>query len=76
MPLQEMTIVDVREQMALRALNERYTLTEVADMFGVLRGRQSGYGAIDTAREVVPAWRIVLMRRTRVRIGRAKRLKD
>ena len=37
MPLQEMTIVDVREQMALRALEERYALTEVAEMFGVSR---------------------------------------
>jgi transposase InsO family protein len=37
MPLQEMTIVDVREQMALRALEERYALSEVAEMFGVSR---------------------------------------
>ena len=37
MPLKETTIVDVREQMALRALDERYTVTEVAEMFDVTR---------------------------------------
>lgn len=35
MPLKEMTIVDLREEMALRALNERYTVSEVAEMFQV-----------------------------------------
>lgn len=37
MPLQEMTIVDWREQMALQALDSRYTVTEVAIMYGVSR---------------------------------------
>ena len=37
MPLTERTIVDLREEMARRALDERYTVTEVAEMFGVSR---------------------------------------
>lgn len=37
MPVQETTIVDIREQMVLRALDRRYTLSEVARMFDVTR---------------------------------------
>lgn len=37
MPLQERTIVNEREEMVLRALDGRYTVTEVAEMFGVTR---------------------------------------
>lgn len=37
MPLQETTIVDWREQMALQALDSRYTVTEVAAAHGVSR---------------------------------------
>lgn len=37
MPLEERTIVDLREEMALRALDGRHTVTEVAEMFGVTR---------------------------------------
>lgn len=37
MPLQERTIVDLREQIALRALDKRRTVTEVAEDFGVSR---------------------------------------
>ena len=37
MPILEWTIVDIREEMALRALDERFTVTEVAAMYGVTR---------------------------------------
>jgi putative transposase len=37
MPLEERTIVDLREEMALRALDGRHAVTEVAEMFGVTR---------------------------------------
>lgn len=37
MPIKERTIVDIREEMALRALDERYTVTEVAEMYGYSR---------------------------------------
>lgn len=37
MPLEETTIVDLREAMALRVLEQRYTVSEVAEMFGVTR---------------------------------------
>lgn len=37
MPLKEISIVDLRELMALRALDGRHTVSEVADMFGVTR---------------------------------------
>ncbi len=37
MPLEERTIVDLREEMARRALDERYSVREVAEMFGVTR---------------------------------------
>jgi transposase InsO family protein len=37
MPLQEKTIVDVKEEMALAALGEGATVTEVAERFGVTR---------------------------------------
>src|SRR5512141_1870791 len=37
MPFEERTIVDVREEMALLAQDERYMLSEVAEMFGVSR---------------------------------------
>jgi putative transposase len=37
MPIEERTTVDLREEMALRALDERLTVTEVAVMFGVSR---------------------------------------
>lgn len=37
MPFEERTIVDIREQMALKALDERFSVTEVALMFGVSR---------------------------------------
>lgn len=37
MPLKEMTIVDMRERMALRALDDRYSVSEVAEMFQVSR---------------------------------------
>lgn len=37
MPIRERTIVDIREQIALRALDERHTVSEVAEMFGVTR---------------------------------------
>jgi putative transposase len=37
MPIEEKTIVDIREEMALLALDERYTVREVAEMFGVTR---------------------------------------
>ena len=34
MPIKERTLVDIREEMALRALDERYRLWEVAEIFG------------------------------------------
>lgn len=37
MPFEERTIVDLREEMALKALDERFSVTEVAAMFGVSR---------------------------------------
>jgi transposase InsO family protein len=37
MPFEERTVVDQREMMAFAALDERYTVTEVAEMFGVSR---------------------------------------
>jgi len=37
MPLRERTIVDIREEMVLKALDERYSVSEVALMFGVTR---------------------------------------
>src|SRR3954453_22509697 len=37
MPILERTIVDIREEMALLALDERYTLTEVALRYDVSR---------------------------------------
>lgn len=37
MALEERTIVDLREEMALRALDGRHTVSEVAEMFGVTR---------------------------------------
>ena len=37
MPIEERTVVDQREEMALRALDKRYTVTEVGEMFGVTR---------------------------------------
>lgn len=37
MPVQERTIVDLREEMARRALEERYSVSEVAEMFQVTR---------------------------------------
>ena len=37
MPILERTIVDLREEMALMALDERYTVSEVALRFGVTR---------------------------------------
>lgn len=37
MPLEEKTIVDVREEMARLALTSAYTVTELAEMFGVSR---------------------------------------
>jgi len=44
MPLRESTIVDVREEMALKALSDKYTVSEVAEMF-------------DTTRPTVRHWR-------------------
>jgi putative transposase len=35
MPLEERTIVDLREEMAIKALDGRYTVVSVAEMFGV-----------------------------------------
>src|SRR2546430_739350 len=37
MPLKERTIVDLREEMALRALDDRYSVSEIAEMFQVSR---------------------------------------
>jgi transposase InsO family protein len=37
MPIVERTIVDQREEMVLRALDERYSVTEVAALYGVTR---------------------------------------
>lgn len=37
MPFKERTIVDEREEMVLRAVDRRYSVTEVASMFGVTR---------------------------------------
>ena len=37
MPIEERTIVDLREEMALKALDDRYTVTEVAAMYDVSR---------------------------------------
>jgi putative transposase len=37
MPFEERTVMDQREAMALKALDERYSVTEVARMFGVTR---------------------------------------
>lgn len=37
MPIKERTIVDLREEMALLAMDDRYTVTEVAEMFGCTR---------------------------------------
>jgi putative transposase len=37
MPFEERTVVDLRELMALRALDERHSVTEVAEMYGVSR---------------------------------------
>ena len=37
MPFEERTIVDQREEMALKALDDRFTVSEVAVMFGVSR---------------------------------------
>lgn len=37
MPIKELTTVDIREQIALKALDDRYTLSEVARMYGVSR---------------------------------------
>lgn len=37
MPLKERTTVDLREQMVLKALERRLTVTQVAEMFGVTR---------------------------------------
>lgn len=37
MPIEEKTVVDTREEMALLALDERYTVAEVAELFGVSR---------------------------------------
>jgi transposase-like protein len=37
MPFKERTIVDWREEMALQALDKRYTVSEVARAFGVSR---------------------------------------
>ena len=37
MPISVTTPVDIREQIALMALHESYTITEVADLFGVTR---------------------------------------
>ena len=37
MPHKERAIVDRREQMALRALDERFTTSELSEMFGVSR---------------------------------------
>ena len=37
MPHKERAIVDRREQMALRALDDRFTTSELAEMFGVSR---------------------------------------
>lgn len=37
MPLREKTIVDIREEMARLALTERYTVIELAELFGVTR---------------------------------------
>ena len=44
MPLRESTIVDVREEMALKALSKKYTVTELAEMY-------------DTTRPTVRLWR-------------------
>ncbi len=37
MPISVTTIVDIREQIARMALSERYTITEIAELFGVTR---------------------------------------
>jgi transposase-like protein len=37
MPLKERTIVDIREEMARLALNECYSVSELAERFGVTR---------------------------------------
>jgi transposase InsO family protein len=37
MPILERTIVDIREEMALMALDQRFTITEVAQRYGVTR---------------------------------------
>lgn len=37
MPIKERTIVDIREEMTLKVLDERYSVTEVAEMYGVSR---------------------------------------
>lgn len=56
MPFEERTIVNQREEMALRALDERFTVTEVAVLFGVTaptvrlwrdRYRESGRAGLD-----------------------------
>ncbi len=37
MPVAERTIVDLREELAMRAMDDRYTVSEVAELFGVSR---------------------------------------
>lgn len=37
MPIEERTLVDIREEMARLAMDDRYTVTEVAQLFGVSR---------------------------------------
>jgi putative transposase len=37
MPFEERTIVDIREEMALRAMDKRYRVSEVAELFNVSR---------------------------------------
>lgn len=37
MPFKERTVMDQREEMALKAIDERYSVTEVAEMFGLSR---------------------------------------
>ena len=72
MPIRERTIVDIREEMALRALDERYTVTEVAAMYGVTRptvrlwrDRYFEHGRAGLVEQ--------FMRRSRVLIGRRRR---
>lgn len=72
MPLEEKTIVDIREEMALAAMAAGATVTEVAVQFGVAVP-QFDCGVIDIESKAVQGSKIVRTRQEVVHTERIRR---